>query len=85
MVWCPIFFLLHQAQRIVKEYDKLLVRLDRIAQGDFEVDEQYQTSILPSLQEKLDTVQEDFEEAVKERVRSQKLTNRTDHQCIFMI
>lgn len=66
-------FLLHQAQRIVKEYDKLLVRLDRIAQGDFEVDEQYQTSILPSLQEKLDTVQEDFEEAVKERVRSQNL------------
>ena len=66
-------FLLHQAQRIVKEYDKLLVRLDRIAQGDFKVDEQYQTSILPSLQEKLDTVQEDFEEAVKERVRSQNL------------
>lgn len=66
-------FLLHQAQRIVKEYDKLLVRLDRIAQGDFKVDDQYQTSILPSLQEKLDTVQEDFEEAVKERVRSQNL------------
>ena len=66
-------FLLHQAQRIVQEYDKLLVRLDRIAQGDFKVDEQYQTSILPSLQEKLDTVQEDFEEAVKERVRSQNL------------
>ncbi len=66
-------FLLHQAQRIVKEYDKLLVRLDRIAQGDFKVDDQYQTSILPSLQEKLDTVQEDFEEAIKERVRSQNL------------
>ena len=66
-------FLLHQAQRIIKEYDKLLVRLDRIAQGDFKVDDQYQTSILPSLQEKLDTVQEDFEEAVKERVRSQNL------------
>lgn len=66
-------FLLHQAQRIVKEYDKLLVRLDRIAQGDFKVDDQYQISILPSLQEKLDTVQEDFEEAVKERVRSQNL------------
>lgn len=66
-------FLLHQAQRIVKEYDKLLVRLDRIAQGDFKVDDQYQTSILPSLQEKIDTVQEDFEEAVKERVRSQNL------------
>lgn len=66
-------FLLHQAQRIVKEYDKLLVRLDRIAQGDFKVDNQYQTSILPSLQEKLDTVQEDFEEAIKERVRSQNL------------
>lgn len=66
-------FLLHQAQRIVKEYDKLLVRLDRIAQGDFKVDDQYQTSILPSLQEKLDTVQEDFEEAIKERVRSQIL------------
>lgn len=66
-------FLLHQAQRIVKEYDKLLVRLDRIAQGDFKVDDQYQTSILPSLQEKLDTMQEDFEEAVKERVRSQNL------------
>lgn len=66
-------FLLHQAQRIVKEYDKLLVRLDRIAQGDFKVDDQYQTSILPSLQEKLDTVQEDFEKAVKERVRSQNL------------
>ena len=49
------------------------MRLDRIAQGDFKVDEQYQTSILPSLQEKLDTVQEDFEEAVKERVRSQNL------------
>lgn len=69
-------FLLHQAQRIVKEYDKLLVRLDRIAQGDFKVDEQYQTSILPSLQEKLDTVQEDFEEAVKERVRSQNLRTK---------
>ena len=59
-------FLIHQAQRVVKEYDKLLVRLDRIAQGNFEVDPQYQTTILPSLQEKLDTVQDDFEEAIKE-------------------
>lgn len=66
-------FLIHQAQRVVKEYDKLLVRLDRIAQGNFEVDPQYQTTILPSLQEKLDTVQDDFEEAIKERIRSQNL------------
>lgn len=66
-------FLLHQADKIIKEYDKLLMRMDRIAQGDFKVDQASQTPILLSLQEKLDTLQDDFEDAIKERVRSQNL------------
>ena len=70
---CTYFLLMKRAKELTEEYNKLLVRMDRMGQGDFSIDQDEQTEILPALQERLDTLQEDFEVAVKERVRSQNM------------
>ena len=70
---CTYLFLVHKAVLLTKEYKKLLSRMDRMGQGDFSVTPMDHTDILLSLQERLDTLQDDFEQAIKERVRSQNL------------
>lgn len=70
---CTYLFLVKKAKELTDEYGKVLGRMDRMGQGDFSISEAEQTQILPALQERLDTLQEDFEGAIKERVRSQNM------------
>lgn len=66
-------YLIDKAKKLTREYQKVLNRMDSVNQGNFKTNPSYKTDILPSLQEKIDCLQEGFEQAVKEGVRSQNM------------